>query len=87
MDNTDILNKIVESDGSCTSWAKPSICSKCPLSKLKKKSNGSYLSCIEALGVQELTEVEADAKYKEVATRILIDKEVDDLLKEPNVIE
>lgn len=80
----DILKKIVDSEGSCTKWAKPSICLKCPLSKLRKKPNGDWLSCIESLRVEELTEVEADAKYKEVASRILIDEAVDDLLGEPN---
>lgn len=81
----DILKKIVDSEGSCTLWAKPSVCKLCPLSKLKKKSNGSYLSCVEALGVQDLTEEAADAKYKEAASRILIDKAIDDLLGEPDV--
>ena len=80
----DILKKIVESDGSCTLWAKPSICRQCPLSKLKKKADGSYLSCVESLHADTLTEEEADAKYKEVASRILIDKEIDDLLGEPD---
>ena len=84
MDSMDILKKIVESEGSCTIWATPSICKKCPLSKFKKKADGSNLSCIEALGVQDLSEEEADAKYKEVASRILIDKAIDDLLKEPD---
>jgi hypothetical protein len=84
MRNMDILKKIVESEGSCTQWAKPSICKLCPLSKLKKKTDGSYLSCIEALGVQDLTEEQADAKYKEVASRILIDQTIDDLLGEPD---
>lgn len=80
----DILKKIVDSEGSCTLWAKPSVCKLCPLSKLKKKSNGSYLSCVEALGVQDLTEEAADAKYKEAASRILIDEAIDDLLGEPD---
>lgn len=82
MDHMDILKKIVESEGSCTLWARPSICSKCPLSKLKKKPDGSFLSCVEALGIQDLSEEEADARYKEIASRILIDKTVDDLLGE-----
>lgn len=79
-----ILKKIVDSEGSCTLWAKSSICLVCPLSQLKKKSNGDFLSCVETIGVQDLTEQEADAKYKEVASRILIDKAIDDLLGEPN---
>jgi hypothetical protein len=39
---------------------------------------------VEALGVEDLSEEQADAKYKEVASRILIDKAVDDLLGEPD---
>lgn len=75
-----ILEKIIENDGSCTKWANEHVCAKCPLSKLKQKPNGTYYSCIEALGVQELSEEEADAKYKEVASRILLDEAIDDLL-------
>ncbi len=77
-----ILNKIIEEDGSCTLWASPAICAKCPLSKLKQKADGTYLSCVEALNVDNLTEEEADAKYKEVASRILLDEAIDDLLGE-----
>jgi hypothetical protein len=79
-----ILNKIVEEDGSCTKWASPSVCAECPLSKLKKKPDGSYLSCVEALGAQDMTEEEADAKYKEVAERLLLDEAIDDILGEPD---
>lgn len=82
MEKMDILNKIVESEGSCTNWANPSICRQCPLSKLKKKPNGTYYSCIEALGVQEMTEEEADARYKDVAAKILLDKTIDKILGE-----
>jgi hypothetical protein len=77
-----ILNKIIEEDGSCTLWASPAICAQCPLSKLKQKPDGTYLSCVEALNVDNLTEEEADAKYKEVASRILLDEAIDDLLGE-----
>lgn len=82
-----ILNKIILAEGSCTQWASPSVCKQCPLSKLRQKSNGTYLSCIEALGVQNMTEEEADAKYKEVATRILLDEAIDEILGESNVSE
>lgn len=77
-----ILNKIIESQGSCTQWASKSVCEKCPLSKLKKKEDGTYLSCVEALGVQEMTEEQADARYKEVASRILLDEALDKILGE-----
>lgn len=81
--DSSILKKIIEADGSCTKWASPSICKQCPLSKLKQKSNGNDLSCIEALKVQDMTEEEADARYKEIAARILLDEALDEILGEP----
>ena len=82
-----ILNQIIEAEGSCTQWASPSICKFCPLSKLRQKPNGTNLSCIEALRVQNMTEEEADAKYKEVATRLLLDEAIDEILGESDVSE
>ncbi len=79
-----ILNKIIESEGSCTQWATSAICKQCPLSKLRKKADGTYLSCVEALGVEDMTEEQADAKYKEVASRILLDETIDEILGEPD---
>lgn len=79
-----ILKKIVEAEGSCTMWASPSVCKQCPLSKLKQKADGHYLSCVEALNIDNLTEEEADAKYKEVASRLILDEAVDDMLGEPS---
>ncbi len=80
-----ILKKIVEADGSCTKWASPSICKQCPLSKLKQKEDGNYLSCVEALGVSEMSEEEADARYKEVAERLLLEEAIDEILGESDV--
>lgn len=82
-----ILTQIVKSDGSCTSWANKTICASCPLSKFKKKSDGTPLSCIEALGAQDMTEEEADARYKEIAARILLDETIDQILGESDVSE
>lgn len=79
-----ILHKIIENDGSCTQWANAATCERCPLSKLRKKDDGTYLSCIEALGVQEMTEEQQDARYKEVATRLLLDETIDQILGEPD---
>ena len=79
-----ILNKIIENDGSCTQWASPSVCKECPLSKLRQKEDGTYLSCVEALGIEEMTEEEADARYKEVASRILLDEAIDKILGTPD---
>lgn len=81
MKETDILKRIIQEDGSCT-WSKPSICKDCPMSKWKQKANGDYYTCIEALGTQEMTEEDADARYKEVAERLLLDETLDSILGE-----
>lgn len=82
MGNMGILNKIIENEGSCTQWASKAVCEQCPLSKLKKKSDGTYFSCVEAIGIDNMTEEEADAKYKEVASRILLDETIEEILGE-----
>lgn len=82
-----ILKKIIESDGSCTQWATPAICKLCPMSKLKQKEDGNFLSCVEALGVNDMTEEEADAKYKDIASRLLLDEAIDEILGESDVSE
>ena len=86
MDPKDILKKIIQHEGSCT-WASKSICAQCPLGKLKQRDDGNYLSCIEAVNVEDLSESEADAKYKAVAENTLADKEIESILddkQEPN---
>ena len=80
MNSVDILKKIVEENGSCC-WAKPDICAICPLSMLKVKSNGSYMSCVESLGVQNTTEEEADTKYLDIATRLLLSEAIEKILE------
>lgn len=80
-----ILKKIVEAEGSCTQWASPAVCKECPLSKLKQKPDGNYYSCVEALNIDNMTEEEADARYKEVATRLLLDEAIDEILGESDV--
>jgi hypothetical protein len=79
MNGMDILKKIVEQEGNCC-WSRPAICKLCPLSKLKTKPDGSLMSCIESLGVQDLTEEQADARYKDVAVRMLLDETIDQIL-------
>ena len=79
-----ILNKIIENEGNCSGWATKAICSVCPVSKLRKKADGTYYSCVEAIGIDDMTEEQADARYKEIASRILLDEAIDDLLKVPD---
>jgi len=83
MEKMDILKRIIEEDGSCC-WSKPSICAVCPLSTLKLKPNGSYMSCIESLGVQDLQETAADAKYLEVASRMFLSEAIEEIIGDQN---
>jgi hypothetical protein len=83
MNKMDIVKKIVEEGGSCC-WARPNICAICPLSMLKIKPNGSYMSCIESLGVQDLSEEEADAKYLDIASRILLSEAIEEIIGDKN---
>lgn len=79
----DILSKIIEEEGHCGLWATPDVCRRCPLGRLKQKADGSYLSCVEALNATNVSsEQEADALYKEVAVRLLLNKTVEDMLVE-----
>lgn len=79
MDRNEILQKIINEEGSCT-WGNKRVCAVCPLSKLKKRADGNYYSCVEAVGANNLTEEEADAKYKEIAIRLLTDEAIEELL-------
>jgi len=81
MNKIDILNKIIEENGSC-GWAKPGICDICPLSKLHKKTDGTYLNCVEAVGVIGLSSAEANEKYKAASINTLFDNAIQDLLEE-----
>ena len=79
MNEKDILEKIIQEGGNCC-WAKPSICKNCPMSRLKTREDGTYVSCVESLGVTELSEEEADAVYLKAAERALLGLELDDML-------
>ncbi len=72
MDGISILERIVEEEGSCC-WATPKVCSRCPLSRLTRSDNGGYMSCVEALNIDGLSEEEADARYKKAALDKLAD--------------
>jgi len=81
MEVVDILSKIIEEDGHCGLWATPDVCKRCPLSRLKQKADGSWLSCVEALNATNVSsEQEADALYKEIAIKLLLNKSVEDML-------
>jgi len=66
MDGVSILERIVTEDGSC-SWARARICRQCPLGRLIKADGSRYVSCVEALNIEGLSEEEADSRYKDAA--------------------
>jgi hypothetical protein len=79
MEPKQILERIIKEDGNCC-WSKPAICRNCPLSKLKTDSNGNYLNCVEAVGASSISEEEADALYKKVAEKQLLEMAVHNIL-------
>ena len=79
MNRNEILQKIIDEEGNCC-WSNKRICALCPLSKLKKRPDGNYYSCADAVGVNNMTEEESDARYKEIAKRLLVDEAIDELL-------
>jgi hypothetical protein len=80
MDGSAILERIIEEEGSCC-WAKPSVCASCPLGRLVRNDTGTFMSCVEALNIDGLSEQEADAKYKEAAISKLADISISTMLE------
>ena len=80
MDYIKILERIVAEEGSCC-WATPSICRSCPLGSLIRSDNGEFMSCIEALNVDGLSEEDADKRYKDAANRKLADMVIDRVIE------
>ena len=52
------------------------------MSRMVQRPDGNWYSCADAVGVNNMTEEEADARYKEIATRLLLDEAIEDLLCE-----
>jgi hypothetical protein len=75
----DIIKKIVANNGNCD-WAMPSTCKRCPFSQLKLKLDGSAMNCLEAIGAQDLTEKDADARFKAAAESFLLETAIEEIL-------
>jgi hypothetical protein len=80
MDGKTILEKIIKEEGNCC-WSRPLICRVCPLSKLTRYDNGTYMSCVEALNIDGLSEEEADAIYKKAALNKLADIAIHEIIE------
>jgi hypothetical protein len=75
----DIIKKIAASGGNCD-WTTPSVCKRCPFSQLKKKLDGSAVNCVEAIGAQDLTEKDVDARFKVAAENFLLETAIEEIL-------
>jgi hypothetical protein len=76
MNGVSILERIIIEGGNCC-WATSAVCAKCPLGRLAKLDGSRYISCVEALNIEGLSEEEADARYKEAAINKLADLVLD----------
>lgn len=81
MNNRDILQKIVDSEGSCD-WSDPETCAKCPMSRLKFKDDGNPLSCVDALNIENVKIEDRDKVYKEAAEMVLANLAIEDIIEE-----
>jgi len=82
MTPNDILQKIVEENGSCEfASRRPDICKLCPMSTLKYREDGNPLSCADALSIEGLDNEEANAVYKEAAGRLLAERAIEDIVE------
>ena len=81
MKDKEILQKIIDSEGSCN-WSNPEICSKCPMSRLKFRDDGNPLSCVDALNIESVKIEDRDKIYKAAAEKVLADLEIDDIIEE-----
>jgi hypothetical protein len=80
MDGITILEKIIKEEGNCC-WSRPSICRECPLGKLTQYESGKYMSCVEALNIDGLSEEDADAIYKTAAIDKLADLTIHEIIE------
>lgn len=80
MDGIAILERIITEDGSCT-WASSVVCKQCPLGRLVKADGSRYVSCVEALNIEGLSEEEADARYKDAAANKLAELVLNEVIE------
>ena len=86
MKRKDILQKIVDENGSCEwtflEYPGQDICRMCPFIKLKQKDKHGFFCCYEAINGENhpLSEEEIDAKYKAMAMKLLMDVLFEEML-------
>jgi len=60
---------IIADTDSCNSFSQ-SVCETCPLAKMKKRADGTYTSCADAVGFKRT----GDGSYSRAAVSAIIDK-------------
>lgn len=76
-----ILQEIIDHYGDCTSFAKPSICKRCPLGN--KRVNERKVNCMDFLNVtEEMTEDDICDLYQKAAEEELFKMELESFLSE-----
>lgn len=81
MNKREILQKIIDSEGSCD-WSDSETCAKCPMSRLKFRDDGNPLSCVDALNIEGVKIEERDKVYKTAAEKVLADLEIEKIIEE-----
>jgi len=80
MNVSQILERIIQEEGSCT-WASGAVCRSCPLGRLARDRDGGFMSCVESLAIDGLSETEADERYKKAAQEKLATLTLDEILE------
>jgi hypothetical protein len=89
MDKREILQRIIDDGGDCEALHARSLfhlCKSCPLSKLKQRPDGTYLSCWDAIVIQGGDRTLEDHRfaeelYLEKALEVLQDIMIEDMLR------
>jgi hypothetical protein len=84
MNSINILEYIIDKEGNCEGLPLHK-CNICPLAKLSKKEDGSYMSCIESTGTMYLNIEDSNKIYLKHAIEQLINLTIDNILSEEDV--
>jgi hypothetical protein len=80
-DKVAILQEIIDRHGDCEGFARPAICSRCPLGN--KRVNGRRVNCMDYLKINpDMSEDEVLEKYENAAADELFQIEMEEVLSE-----
>lgn len=80
MNQKDALKKLIENKGRCSESCF-STNTPCPLGDWKRREDGRFLGCVEAVDIKDISdENKANEKYLEAAERRLIEIEMEEAI-------